>query len=55
MDTVEDGVAEVRRFQDAPEIDETVYVPNPNLKSGQIGRVKINSFSEYDMDGTWES
>ena len=55
VDTVEDGVAEVRRFQDAPEIDETVYVPNPNLKSGQIGRVKINSFSEYDMDGTWAS
>lgn len=55
VDSIENGVAEVRRFQDAPEIDETVYVPNPNLKPGQIGKVKINSFSEYDMDGTWES
>ena len=55
VDSIENGIAEVRRFQDAPEIDETVYVPTTSLQVGQIGRVKINSFSEYDMDGTWES
>jgi len=55
VDSVEDGIAEARRFQDAPEIDETVYIQNARLEPGQIGRVKINSFSEYDMDGTWEN
>lgn len=41
----------VRRFQDAPEIDEIVFVQNKDLKPGQIGKVRIDSFSEYDMDG----
>ncbi len=43
----------VRRFQDAPEMDEVVYVKNSNLKVGQIGKVLIDNFSEYDMDGVF--
>ncbi|MCK6379767.1 MAG: MiaB/RimO family radical SAM methylthiotransferase [Leptospiraceae bacterium] len=43
----------VRRFQDAPEIDEIVFVDKKDLKLGQIGKVRIDSFSEYDMEGTW--
>jgi ribosomal protein S12 methylthiotransferase len=45
-----------RRFQDAPEIDEIVHVPYSNiLKVGDIGKVKIESFMEYDMEGSWQS
>lgn len=53
IDEIEDGKAIGRRFQDAPEIDEVVFIDNKDLKMGQIGKVKIGSFSEYDMDGTW--
>ncbi len=42
----------VRRFQDAPEIDEIVFTPfQKDLSVGQIGKVKIGSFLEYDMEG----
>ncbi len=53
VDGIEDGTAIVRRFQDAPEIDEVVYVEDPSLKPGTIGKVKVESFYEYDMMGTW--
>ncbi|TGK00912.1 30S ribosomal protein S12 methylthiotransferase RimO [Leptospira semungkisensis] len=53
VDGVEEGTAIVRRFQDAPEIDEVVYVEDPSLKPGMIGKVKVESFYEYDMMGTW--
>ncbi|MCB1140764.1 MAG: 30S ribosomal protein S12 methylthiotransferase RimO [Leptospiraceae bacterium] len=43
----------VRRFQDAPEIDEVVFTNTPNLKVGMIGNVKIESFAEYDMEGSF--
>jgi len=49
----EEGAYLVRRFQDAPEIDEIVFVDETNLQLGQIGKVRIDSFSEYDMEGTW--
>ena len=45
--------AVVRRYQDAPEIDEVVFVENKNLKVGQLGQVKVDSFYELDMTGTW--
>lgn len=51
VDEIRKGEAIVRRFQDAPEIDEVVYCPKNNLKPGDIGTVKISSFSEYDMEG----
>ncbi|PJZ66183.1 30S ribosomal protein S12 methylthiotransferase RimO [Leptospira wolffii] len=53
VDGIEDGTAVVRRLQDAPEIDEVVYVEDPSLKPGTIGKVKVESFYEYDMMGTW--
>ncbi|PNV76430.1 30S ribosomal protein S12 methylthiotransferase RimO [Leptospira inadai] len=53
VDGIEDGSAIVRRLQDAPEIDEIVYVEDASLKLGTIGKVKIESFYEYDMMGTW--
>jgi ribosomal protein S12 methylthiotransferase len=44
-----------RRFQDAPEIDEVVHLPlSEQLSIGDIGKVKIHSFMEYDMEGSWE-
>ncbi len=49
----EDGFWIVRRFQDAPEIDEVVFVDESNLEPGCIGRVRIDSFAEYDMSGSW--
>ncbi|PJZ70366.1 30S ribosomal protein S12 methylthiotransferase RimO [Leptospira perolatii] len=53
VDAIEEGTAVVRRLQDAPEIDEVVYVEDPSLKPGMIGKVQIESFYEYDMIGTW--
>ncbi|MEI7011969.1 30S ribosomal protein S12 methylthiotransferase RimO [Leptospira licerasiae] len=53
VDGLEGNTAIVRRLQDAPEIDEVVYVEDPSLKPGTIGKVKIESFYEYDMMGTW--
>jgi ribosomal protein S12 methylthiotransferase len=55
VDEVRKGETIVRRFQDAPEIDEVVFVTNTDLSRGQIGKVKITSFSEYDMDGEFIS
>lgn len=49
----EDGIWVVRRFQDAPEIDEIVFVEDDHLEVGMIGRVRIDSYQEYDMTGTW--
>jgi ribosomal protein S12 methylthiotransferase len=49
----EDGIWVVRRFQDAPEMDEIVFVEQDGLKVGDIGQVKIDSYQEYDMTGTW--
>lgn len=49
----EDGVWVVRRFQDAPEIDEIVFVEDENLEIGMIGEVMVESFAEYDMSGSW--
>ena len=51
VDEVNQSEAIVRRFQDAPEIDEVVYCNSTNLKVGMTGNVKISSFSEYDMEG----
>ncbi|GBF49524.1 2-methylthioadenine synthetase [Leptospira ryugenii] len=53
-DVTEEG-ATVRRFQDAPEIDEVVFVEDQSLKVGQFGKVQIDSFFEFDMSGTWVS
>lgn len=53
VDEVRKNETIVRRFQDAPEMDEVVYVKNPNLKVGQIGKVRIENFLEYDMDGVF--
>lgn len=54
VDEVLDDVILARRFQDAPEIDEIVYIKNEdNLKVGDLGFARIESFSEYDMDGVW--
>ncbi|XDD51417.1 30S ribosomal protein S12 methylthiotransferase RimO [Leptospira sp. WS92.C1] len=55
VDNIEDGQAVVRRLQDAPEMDEVVYVDDASLIPGTIGKVKIDSFYEYDMNGTWVS
>jgi ribosomal protein S12 methylthiotransferase len=49
----EDGIWVVRRFQDAPEIDEIVFVEDDTLAVGKIGQVRIDSYQEYDMTGTW--
>lgn len=49
---IEDG-AMVRRFQDAPEIDEVVFVEKTDLRVGQIGKVRVDSFYELDMTGSW--
>jgi ribosomal protein S12 methylthiotransferase len=51
VDEVHANETIVRRFQDAPEIDEVVFVKNKNLQVGEIGQVRINSFFEYDMEG----
>jgi ribosomal protein S12 methylthiotransferase len=53
VDEVNEEGAVVRRFQDAPEIDEVVYVENKNLRVGQYGKVRVDSFYELDMTGTW--
>lgn len=53
VDEVDDQIATVRRFQDAPEIDEVVFVENLDLKVGEIGKVRVDSFMEYDMTGAW--
>ncbi|MCB1190719.1 MAG: 30S ribosomal protein S12 methylthiotransferase RimO [Leptospiraceae bacterium] len=56
VDEISEGTIIARRFQDAPEIDEVVYLESDlALKPGDIGSVKIESFSEYDMDGVWIS
>ncbi|WP_061220523.1 radical SAM protein, partial [Leptospira santarosai] len=55
VDSIEDGQAVVRRFQDAPEMDEVVYVDDVSLIPGMIGKIRIDSFYEYDMNGTWIS
>ncbi len=51
VDEVGKKEATVRRFQDAPEIDEVVFCSPENLKVGMIGKVRITSFAEYDMEG----
>lgn len=51
-EVTEEGTV-VRRFQDAPEIDEVVFVDQKNLKPGDFGKVRIDSFFELDMSGTW--
>jgi ribosomal protein S12 methylthiotransferase len=53
VDSVNKNEAIVRRFQDAPEIDEIVFTEPTNLKIGQMGKITINSFAEYDMEGTF--
>ncbi|MDF3820286.1 MiaB/RimO family radical SAM methylthiotransferase [Leptospira sp. 96542] len=53
VDEITDDGAVVRRFQDAPEIDEVVFVNDKNLKLGEFGRVRVDSFFELDMSGTW--
>lgn len=53
VDEINEEGAVVRRFQDAPEIDEVVFVEDKNLRIGQIGHVKVDSFFELDMTGTW--
>ncbi|TGK47259.1 30S ribosomal protein S12 methylthiotransferase RimO [Leptospira bouyouniensis] len=53
VDEVLDEGAIVRRLQDAPEIDEVVYVEEKGLKVGQFGKVRVDSFYELDMSGTW--
>lgn len=53
VDEVGEEGSIVRRFQDAPEIDEVVFVENKNLRVGQFGSVRIDSFFELDMSGTW--
>lgn len=55
IDEIEGEQAIARRLQDAPEIDEVVFVPAKDRKVGQIGKVRIESFYEYDMEGIWES
>lgn len=49
----EDGIWVVRRLQDAPEIDEIVFVEDESLSVGMIGDVRIDSYQEYDMTGSW--
>jgi ribosomal protein S12 methylthiotransferase len=51
VDEVNKNEAIVRRFQDAPEIDEVVFCDPKKLKVGMIGKVRITSFAEYDMEG----
>lgn len=53
VDEVIDGGSMVRRLQDAPEIDEVVFVEDVNLKIGQTGKVRVDSFYELDMTGSW--
>jgi ribosomal protein S12 methylthiotransferase len=53
VDEVNEEGAMVRRFQDAPEIDEVVFVEDLNLRVGQIGKVSVDSFYELDMTGSW--
>jgi len=53
VDEVLEEGAMVRRFQDAPEIDEVVFVEEANLRVGQIGKVRVDSFYELDMTGSW--
>ncbi|MCZ8341879.1 MAG: MiaB/RimO family radical SAM methylthiotransferase [Leptospira sp.] len=53
VDEVGEEGSIVRRFQDAPEIDEVVFVENKNLRVGQFGSVRVDSFFELDMSGTW--
>jgi ribosomal protein S12 methylthiotransferase len=55
VDEINGDEAVVRRFQDAPEIDEIVRVPQKDFTVGQIGKVRIDSFTEYDMDGEFFS
>lgn len=52
-EVAEDGSAIARRLQDAPEIDEVVYLKPGAYQKGAIGKVRIDSFAEYDMEGTW--
>ncbi len=53
VDEVNKNEAIVRRFQDAPEIDEVVFCDPNKLKVGQLGKVRITSFAEYDMEGVF--
>ncbi|TGN20067.1 MiaB/RimO family radical SAM methylthiotransferase [Leptospira idonii] len=53
VDEVTEEGATVRRLQDAPEIDEVVFVENKSLRVGQRGKVRVDSFFELDMAGTW--
>ena len=43
----------VSRAQDAPEVDELVYLDAaaPGLKAGEVCTVEITGFFEYDMTG----
>ena len=53
VDEINKNEAIVRRFQDAPEIDEVVFCDPKKLKVGMIGKVRITSFAEYDMEGVF--
>ncbi len=54
LDSREGGQMVARRLQDAPEMDEVVYLEDtPSLKIGTIGHLRVESFMEYDMSGTW--
>ncbi|MCP5484069.1 MAG: MiaB/RimO family radical SAM methylthiotransferase [Spirochaetales bacterium] len=48
-----EGAPIVRRAQDAPEVDELVYLDAaaPGLKAGEVCTVEITGFFEYDMTG----
>jgi ribosomal protein S12 methylthiotransferase len=55
IDECDDSYFYARRPQDAPEIDEIVYIPyRSGIKTGDIVNVRITGFYEYDMTGQIE-
>jgi len=52
VDEIQGDSILARRFQDAPEVDEAVFLPKDlKVKAGDILDVEITSFFEYDMTG----
>ncbi|OGV17399.1 MAG: ribosomal protein S12 methylthiotransferase RimO [Lentisphaerae bacterium GWF2_38_69] len=54
LDSVNNKFAIGRTYMDSPDIDNTViveYSKKPNLKPGEIIRVKIESFSAFELKG----
>lgn len=54
VDEIGDEYIQCHRAQDAPEVDEAVYLPvatTPALCVGDVVKVKITGFYEYDMEG----